>query len=156
MCSQMSPKLSVAVICLRVAGKLFHRRGPATVKLLSPKVVRVRVTVSDRYDDERRWFFSRPCSEARWMSADALRNKRLLGRRHTEIKSARCRYRWVATLVFCLLTKFHENPRTTFSISLLTNKRGWNKCISEGLIHVATMSTWYHGTLGSKFTKFGK
>ena len=51
----MSPKLSVAVICLRVAGKLFHRRGPATVKLLSPKVVRVRGTVSDRYEDERRW-----------------------------------------------------------------------------------------------------
>jgi len=37
------------VICLRVAGKLFHRRGPATVKLLSRKVVHVRGTVSDRY-----------------------------------------------------------------------------------------------------------
>jgi len=31
------------VICLRVAAKMFHMRGPATVKLLSPKVVRVRV-----------------------------------------------------------------------------------------------------------------
>jgi len=51
------------LICLRVAGKLFHRRGPATVKLLSPKVVRVRGTASDRYEDERRW---RPCSEARY------------------------------------------------------------------------------------------
>ena len=45
----MSPKLSVAG---DVAGKLFHRRGPATVKLLSPKVVCVRGTVSDRYEDE--------------------------------------------------------------------------------------------------------
>jgi len=31
------------VICLIVAGKLFHTRGPAnTAKLLSPRVVRVR------------------------------------------------------------------------------------------------------------------
>ena len=45
MCFQMSPKLSVAVD-LRVAGKLFHRRGPATVKLLSPKVVHVHGTAS--------------------------------------------------------------------------------------------------------------
>jgi len=50
-----------AVICLRVAGKLFHRCGPATVKLLSLKMVLVRIKASDRYEDERRW---RPCSEA--------------------------------------------------------------------------------------------
>jgi len=30
------------VICLTVAGKLFHTRGPATAELLSPTVVRVR------------------------------------------------------------------------------------------------------------------
>jgi len=46
MCFQMSPKLSVASD-LRVADRLFHRRGSATVKLLSPKVVRVRGTASD-------------------------------------------------------------------------------------------------------------
>ena len=52
MCFQISPKLSVAVdLSYRVAGKLFHRRGPATVKLLSRKVVRVRGTVSDLYED---------------------------------------------------------------------------------------------------------
>ena len=32
-----------------VAGKLFHTRGPATAKLLSPRVVRVRGTASVLY-----------------------------------------------------------------------------------------------------------
>ena len=35
--------------CLIVAGKLFHIRGPATAKLLSPRVVRVRGTASVLY-----------------------------------------------------------------------------------------------------------
>ena len=55
----MLPKLSVAdvvqVICLIVAGKLFHTRGPATAKLLSPRVVRVRRgTASVCWENERR------------------------------------------------------------------------------------------------------
>jgi len=37
------------VICLIVAGKLFHTRGAATAKLLSPRVVRVRGTASGLY-----------------------------------------------------------------------------------------------------------
>jgi len=41
------------VICLIVAGKLFHTRGPATAKLLSPRVVRVRGTASVLQEDER-------------------------------------------------------------------------------------------------------
>jgi len=41
------------VICPTVAGKLFHTRGPATAKLLSPRVVRVRGTASVLLEDER-------------------------------------------------------------------------------------------------------
>jgi len=37
------------VISLIAAGKLFHTRGPATAKLLSPRVVRVRGTASVLY-----------------------------------------------------------------------------------------------------------
>jgi len=40
--------------CLIVAGKLFHTRGPATAKLLSPRVVRVRGTANVLWEDERR------------------------------------------------------------------------------------------------------
>ena len=36
------------MICLTVAGKLFHTRGPATAKLLSPRVVRIRIRVKAR------------------------------------------------------------------------------------------------------------
>ena len=32
------------MICYIAVGKLFHTRGPATAKLLSPRVVRVRGT----------------------------------------------------------------------------------------------------------------
>ena len=40
------------MICLIVvAGKLFHTRGPATAKLLSPRVVRVRGTASVLWED---------------------------------------------------------------------------------------------------------
>jgi len=43
----MLPTLSVAGDpSYTVAGKLFHTRGPATAKLLSPSVVRVRGTAS--------------------------------------------------------------------------------------------------------------
>ena len=35
------------MICRRVAGKLFHTHGPATVKLLSPQVVRVHGDVGE-------------------------------------------------------------------------------------------------------------
>jgi len=43
----MLPKLSVdGDLCLIEAGKLFHTRGPATAKLLSPRVVRLRGTAS--------------------------------------------------------------------------------------------------------------
>ena len=43
----MLPTLSVAGDpSYTVAGKLFHTRGPATAKLLSPRVVRVRGTAS--------------------------------------------------------------------------------------------------------------
>jgi len=42
----MLPKLSIAGDVLKVAGKLFHTRGPVTAKLLSPRVVRVRGTAS--------------------------------------------------------------------------------------------------------------
>jgi len=41
------------VICLIAAGKLFYTRGPATAKLVSPRVVRVRGTASVLYEDER-------------------------------------------------------------------------------------------------------
>jgi len=34
-----------------VAGKLFHTRGPATAKLQSPRVVRVRGTASVLWED---------------------------------------------------------------------------------------------------------
>ena len=56
MCSQMLPKLSVAgdLSSNGLAGKLFHTRGPATAKLLSPRVVRVRGTASVLWEDERR------------------------------------------------------------------------------------------------------
>ena len=37
------------MICLIAAGKLFHTRSPATAKLLSPTVVRVRGTASVLY-----------------------------------------------------------------------------------------------------------
>ena len=37
-----------------VSGELFHTRGPATAKLLSPRVVRMRGTASVLYEDERR------------------------------------------------------------------------------------------------------
>jgi len=41
-CCLNCPKL---VICLIVAGELFHTRGPATTKLLlSPRVIRMRGT----------------------------------------------------------------------------------------------------------------
>ena len=56
------------MICLLAASKLFHTRGPATAKLPSPRVVRVRGTASVLQEDERRW--RRPCSETSWMSAD--------------------------------------------------------------------------------------
>jgi len=44
---QMLLKLSVAGdLSYSVVGKLFHTLGPATAKLLSPRVVRVRGTAS--------------------------------------------------------------------------------------------------------------
>ena len=44
---QMLPKLSAAGdLSYSSSGKLFHTRGPATAKLLSPRVVRVRGTTS--------------------------------------------------------------------------------------------------------------
>jgi len=43
---RLLPKLSVAGDLLIVAGKLFQARGPATAKLLSPRVVSVRGTAS--------------------------------------------------------------------------------------------------------------
>jgi len=47
----MLPKLSVAGDLSY--SKLFHTRGPASAKLLSPRVVRVRGTASVLYEDER-------------------------------------------------------------------------------------------------------
>jgi len=41
-------------ICRKAASKLFHRRGPATAKLLSARVVRVRGTASVLWADEWR------------------------------------------------------------------------------------------------------
>jgi len=57
MCFHVLPKPSVAGDLSNsssVAGKLFHTRGPATAKLLSPRVVRVRGTASVLWEDERR------------------------------------------------------------------------------------------------------
>jgi len=51
----------------RFAGKLFHTRGPATEKLLSPKVLWVRGRKHVSSVAERR--FWRPRSTASWMSA---------------------------------------------------------------------------------------
>ena len=47
---------------------MFHRRGPAAARLLSPKLVRVRGTTSVLWEDEQRW--TRPCWEMSRMSAD--------------------------------------------------------------------------------------
>jgi len=52
----MLPKLSIAGdLSYIVAGKLFHTRGPATAKLLSPEVVRVRATASVLWEDELKY-----------------------------------------------------------------------------------------------------
>ena len=63
------------VICLIVAGKLFHTSGPATAKLPSPRVVRVRGTESVLMSYQ---WQSRNCRQARTELSSTVEEKCLL------------------------------------------------------------------------------
>jgi len=64
---QISPNLSTASCLTQISWRLFHKPGPTTAKLLSPRLVSTQGTAGVLLEDERR--YRCPCSETSWMSA---------------------------------------------------------------------------------------